>query len=337
MKKRVYEISVLNVLFALIVIFIHVSSNPVSVLDKTGLPYMAVMSLWRLSSFVVQGFIFLSGFKMFFGRKDKFEPGKFYWAKVKNIVLPYVLWVIIFYFYFRSRGFVPQQNNIAAIAKHIFVGDLVGHFYFIPTIIQFYLLAPLWILFEKKVKPGVAIIASLAAMLAFSAAFKNFIYNDRIFTTYLFYFVAGIYAGARYDEFTGLIKKYFGVVAAFFAITAIANVSLSYISFSGIKHIPFLEYVHIAYCISAIFFCYGAALRWNKIAQNRLVKNIDRASYYIYLVHPIFIYIIDGLMYQVGIRSVRYTYPIRTVFVYIVTLVLSIGYVKLKKLHKNVK
>ena len=140
MKKRVYEISVLNVLFALLVIFIHVSSNPVSVLDKTQLPYMAVLSLWRLSSFVVQGFIFLSGFKMFFGRKDKFEPGKFYFGKVKNIILPYILWVVIFYFYFRIRGFVPEQNHFTAIVRHIFVGDLVGHFYFIPIIVQFYIL-----------------------------------------------------------------------------------------------------------------------------------------------------------------------------------------------------
>ena len=272
---------------------------------------------------------------MFFGRKDKFEPGKFYFGKVKNIILPYILWVVIFYFYFRIRGFVPEQNHFTAIVRHIFVGDLVGHFYFIPIIVQFYILAPLWNILEKKVKPAIAIAASLAVMFACIAVLENFMYTDRIFTTYLFYFVTGIYAGANYDKFVSLIKKYFGVLAGIFAITATLNVVLTYISFSRIRHIPYLEYIHIAYCISAIFFCYGVALKASKIAENKLVKNIDRASYYIYLIHPLFIYVIDHIMYIQGIASVRYTYPTRTIFVYMVTLALCIGYIKLKRRIKQ--
>ncbi len=335
MKKRIGEVTVLNVLFAMLVIFIHISSNPVLVLDKQGLPYMVVMAFWRLSSFVVQGFIFLSGFKMFYSRKEKFEPGRFYIGKVKNILLPYILWVIIFYFYLRSRGFLPQQNHITAIIKHIFVGDLVGHFYFIPVIMQFYLLAPVWNLLEKRIKPATSIILALAVMLVCSAELKNFLYNDRLFTTYLFYFVAGIYAGARYDDFLGRIKKYRLHLALLFVLVAAANVLLTYISFSGIRQIASLEYIHIAYCICAIFFCYAAALRVTGIAENILIKNIDRASYYIYLVHPLFIFMIDGFMYQAGIVSVRYTYPLRAVFVYLLTLSLCIGYTKLKAQHKQ--
>lgn len=335
MKRRAYEITLLNVLFAMLVIFIHVSSNPLSVLCKTGLPYVAVLSLWRLSSFVVQGFIFLSGFKMFFGCKDKFEPLKFYSGKVKNIILPYILWVVIFYFYFCSRGFVPEQNEFSAIVRHVFVGDLVGHFYFVPVIVQFYILAPVWNMLEKKAKPAVAVMASLVVMLVLTAALKNFKFTDRIFTTYLFYFVAGIYAGANYDKFMSLIKKYFGVITACFIIAAILNTMLTFVSFAGIKHIPFLEYVHIVYCISAIFFWYGFALKGSKIAGNKLVKKIDRASYYIYLVHPLFIYVIDHIMYIKGIYSVRYTYPIRTVFVYLVTLTLCILYTRIKHRHKQ--
>lgn len=335
MKKRVYEISVLNVLFALLVIFIHVSSNPVTILDKTELSYMAVMTFWRLSSFVVQGFIFLSGFKMFFNRKDKFEPLKFYIGKVKNIILPYIIWVVIFYFYFKIRGFLPEQNDFFAIVRHIFMGDLAGHFYFVPVIVQFYILAPVWNILEKKVKPAISVAVSLVVMLTLTALLKNFRYTDRIFTTYLFYFVAGIYAGANYDKFVALIKKHFGVVAGFFVIAAISNSILTYVSFAGIKHIAFLEYVHIAYCILAIFFCFGVALKLNRIAENKLVKNIDRASYYIYLAHPLFIYVIDHIMYMKDIASVRYTYPIRTAFVYLVTLILCIGYTKIKSRYKR--
>lgn len=35
----------------------------------------------------------------------------------------------------------------------------------------------------------------------------NFPYGDRVFTTYLFYYLAGCYVGQRYDEFVAALRK----------------------------------------------------------------------------------------------------------------------------------
>ena len=60
-KKRLAELSYLNLLLCLLVIFIHVSAEPVSRLNRDSLQYLVVVVPWRLSAFVVQGFFFLSG------------------------------------------------------------------------------------------------------------------------------------------------------------------------------------------------------------------------------------------------------------------------------------
>ena len=169
MRERKGELSVLNVILALLVIFIHISSNPVSVLDKTQLPYMIVLTLWRLSQFVVQGFIFLSGLKMFLNKGDDFNYKKFYVSRFKNIVIPYILWVIIYYVYFWHHGyFLPDQNHASELAKYVLKGNLVSHFYFVVTIVQFYALAPVWVFVARKTKPVLSIAASLVITVIFA-------------------------------------------------------------------------------------------------------------------------------------------------------------------------
>ena len=74
------------------VVFIHVSSIPVSQLQKDSLQYLGVMLPWRLSAFVVQGFIFLSGLKFFMKGTEKFNYLTFLKKRIKTILLPYIIW-----------------------------------------------------------------------------------------------------------------------------------------------------------------------------------------------------------------------------------------------------
>ena len=62
-KTRKTEISFANIFCALAVVFIHINSEAVEVLDKSGFAYGAAHILWQAALFVVYGFIFLSGIK----------------------------------------------------------------------------------------------------------------------------------------------------------------------------------------------------------------------------------------------------------------------------------
>ena len=349
MKKRIGELTLLNVLFAMLVIFIHVSSQPVMALRQDGLAYLAIMSCWRLSSFATQGFIFLSGFKMLYGASEKSDLKKYYLGKISKVYFPYVLWVVLYYALFVFLKFLPRQNHISALINHILLGDLVGHLYFVPVIMQFYLLFPLWTAVFRKIKPKYIIPAALVMTVCFSLLpsvlkFINpgwiFKGNDRLITSYLIYFAMGACAGCNAAGFEAWIKKNFGRITACFIVLAVIDLVMSYICYRALAKIYFLDQVHILYSVAAILFCYGLATGKTQWCGNGIIRKLDGASYYIYLSHCFFIFIINHLMAYLELYAQKITYPIRTVFVYAATILICCGYVKLKnvkKIHKEME
>jgi len=329
--KRKTEISFINILLCLLVIFIHVSSEPVTVLDKTGLEYMLVVIPWKLSSFAVQGFVFLSGLKLFVSGADKINYSKYYLSKIKNIIIPYILWVMIYYVYFMRRGYFGF--SISQLAENILLGNLVSHFYFIVVIVQFYLLAPLWIKLVKKTSPVITVIMALMVTVIFGKYFTHtvsvlgngyvFRYNDRIFTTYLFYWIAGCFAGLYYEDFKGLIMGNRGYIAVMFIITAVINAVFSYMNLSGIRQIYFLEDMHTLYCTMSILFVFVLGLMYKEKADKtkKVLSVVDRSTFGIYLCHILIINIINELIPLFGITSISGRYIVRIA----VTYTLAIG------------
>jgi len=98
-NRHLTEFSICSVIFCLIVVFIHVSSEAVTLYNKQSVIYIIVLSLWRLSSFVVQGFIFLSGLKLFL-KSGGFSYKRFYISRLKRVVIPYIVVFCLFYLYF---------------------------------------------------------------------------------------------------------------------------------------------------------------------------------------------------------------------------------------------
>jgi len=317
-SSRRPEISALNVLFCLLVIFIHSTSETLSVLEPLDWPYAAVMLPWRLSAFVVQGFLLLSGVKLFL--RPGLHPGKFYLSRLKGIVLPYVIWVGIYYLFFLAKGY--YSFSLPELARYIAVGDLVAHFYFIVVIVQFYALAPLWKWAIPRVSPVIGIPFALLLTGILGQYLPNFIdllipdyyfpYTDRIFTTYLVYWVAGCYIGQNYPAFLEILRKNRGAIGGMFALCALGDGLLSWLHFSGRKYIGFLETVHTAYVVSAILFCYMLAVWWfDRREQGRWLPVLDRGTYGVYLLHCLVIFVLNDLLARLAIPAAGVNYLLR--------------------------
>lgn len=95
MQKRKSEITLFSLLMCVLVIFIHVTSWTLTAMDKTSVKYLCLLFPWRLSAFVVQGFVFLSGVRLFLSKKPV-AYGKFLIGRVRRIVLPYLVWVAVY-------------------------------------------------------------------------------------------------------------------------------------------------------------------------------------------------------------------------------------------------
>lgn len=335
-RPRRAEISLCNILFCLLVVWIHVSSAPVSTLDPAGWPYAVVFVPWKLSAFVVQGFLFLSALKLFMRPAENFSYRRFWRSRLLRIVLPYLVWVTVYYIYFVSREYFPFR--VRDLARYMLVGDLAAHFYFIIVIVQFYLLMPLWRAMVKRLDAVVAIPVALLISLIVGQYLPNFValfapdyyfpYTDRVFPTYLIWWVAGCYAGSRYDAFCAMLRRQRGVLMGLFAFFALGEAGWGWLHATGRAWLPWLELWHAGYCITAILAAMSLVLALcdRREAYTPAAAALDGASWGIYLIHPLVINIVDGVLAMAGITSVGGAYLCRIAAVYMLSIALCIGW-----------
>lgn len=318
-RARLVELSYMNVAFTFAVILIHALSEPVTSLDRASMSYFAVYAPWKLLQFVTQAFVFLSGVKLFVGQKSIERVGHFYLARSKRVYVPYVIWVIIYYAYFVLIKW--YSFSIKDLLGYIVFGDLASHFYFVVIIMQLYILTPLFKVLFEKCSPWVCSVYALFVSLIFGEHLGQILstavsglelrYNDRLFTTYVFYFVIGAAVGMNYDRVISALERARGLVYTAFFFFAALNLTLSYLASCGRIYISFAYTMHFAYSVSAIAasLTFSRALARKRAKIPRIVEMIDRSSYMLYLSHILVIFalryfIVDHLSTDIGKRLV---------------------------------
>lgn len=323
-NRRKNDIVFLNIIFCLLVIFIHISSEVVTKMPKNTAFFRIVFSAQRLSSFVVQGFLLLSGAKLFLTRASGINYAKYYFTRFTRVIIPYVLWVVVYYIYFCAEGYF--DFSLKELGAYILNGDLSAHFYFVIILIQFDLLAPLWMYLFKRGNAAVhiafsliiTVIASQYLMPILTTLFPSIPAIDlsNCFLRYQVYWTAGCLIGKHYGEFQGFLKSNGLYVCICFVFCALLNVAAS-LATLGYPPI-WLELIHIMYCMSAILFFYMTAQLFTGIGAVVLkpLGFIDRSSYTIYLIHCLVLVIFDNFMNDKGIGAIPTRFMLRAAAVY---------------------
>lgn len=333
--ERKSEISVLNVLFCFMVIFIHITSYPLTNLEPTSLSVKVLHVFWRLCSCAVYGFIFLSGEKLFLKDKKSFSLKKFYVSRLKKIFIPYIIAVCFYYFYEIHRGYYSFSSF--ELLKFFLNGKIECHLYFVVIIMQFYLLMPIWqrlANFEHKCFwLFLFFVINIAFVYGVPMIFSSFEYNDRIFSSYIFFWVLGCFCGKNYESFLKIIKKHRAVIYLFFAVFSCFDVWFSYLCKFG-RFYRLTETVHLLYCFSAILFFYALSIciRDKKFEKTKFFKNINGASYEIYLLHIFVLYKANDLIARYRIGGELKAWVFRGIFVYAVTIFVCVFYKYIKNL-----
>ncbi len=343
MNRRKQELSVLNVLFCLMVIMIHILSYPVTGYEPGSLKYNFFILPWRMITFVVQGFIFLAGVKLFLTKKDEVSYGLYLKKRFKAILLPYVF-CSVFYCIFYIFNY-KYTITLDYYLTHLISGNLCAHFYFVPLLVQFDLLLPLWKRIVNKYSPLLVIPVFFIASTYFEIHMQSIvniilkdsvnIFNDRLFTTYMSYWIIGCYAGKYYDEFCSILKKNFRFICMVFGIMFALCVSASIAVYNGIAAIPNYSTILYLYFICAIIFLFAVSLKLPENITDRipLFKFIDSQSYDIYLWHMLVLLTADIFVRELGLVMQSLAFMFRVSFVYIFTVLFVMI---LKKLREKI-
>lgn len=325
----------MNIAMCVLVIFIHIASWTLPDMDRSSAKYVALMLPWRLSAFVVQGFLFLSGVKLF-SLKKPFGYPEFIKGRFLKVYLPYVLWVFVYYAFFIYLGW--YKFSFEHLGIYILLGTLCSHFYYIIIAMQFYLLMPLFKWLVSKIN-GIWLCVVSVVITAAVKAFVHFTYDDRVFFTYLCYFVIGAVVGANYEKAKVLLKKYAYIVFALFFAFAFLDGYFTYRAEVKGMWLRYFEVLHLFYCLSAILSLYLISLYiFEKREMPKILSLIDRSTFGIYLSHVLFIYVANNLLYRFGIEDMLVKFLLRGAFTYAVTFVLCVGYTFVKeKVNARIK
>lgn len=282
-KNKFGEIPLLNFILCLGVVIIHLTSMPVGGLEKDSIWYLLVFIVNKFFVFCVPSFLFLSGFKLHNKYRDGVDIIDFYKNRWRKIFVPYIVALTIYFLYFFFKGWVP----IWSFPKHLVLGTISAHFYYIVISFQLYLAFPL-ILKATEKNDKLILGLALASTIIFQQ-FCHFPYSDRFGGSYIFYFVMGMYFSKN-----GLYKKLrVSKVAFAFLVAAAVHISLAYLSSRSMIVYRYGEIVNIIYVTSSIMALFGLCSALERFGYIRKIAGIVSAnSYNIYLYHCLGISII---------------------------------------------
>lgn len=346
--KRFTELSLMNVALCFTVIFMHVTGFAIGASDKSSWQFLILMPFWRMTICAVPGFIFLSAVKFGINQdRDEFSYSKYLLSRIKRVLIPYVIAVVVYFAVFYLLG--DREFDISELLARMLDGNMSYHFYFVIVIMQFYLLAPLWRWLRVKLQsPVFAIIAAVTA-LQVSLIFGQYLadvllifhkgdvfpYCDRIFTTYIFWWILGLAVGANYRRVSAVITQNTLAVIVYFAFFTLCNIVFTYINLTGIASVWWLETLTLLYNFGAVMFLFAVSLRAadSKISYLAATSWFDEGAYSIYLWHPLMIHLGDRLTDEIPM-SLAARLSVKAVFGFVITSFLCIS---AKQLCKKVK
>jgi peptidoglycan/LPS O-acetylase OafA/YrhL len=300
MSKRLAEFDLIRAAAALAVIAIHVTAGYMD----SPLAYV-----WNhLVRFAVPLFIVISGFLLYWTDHEaeslKYLPAAvFYRQRLHRILVPYILWTVIYCLlnFYLLRLLNHPLLLLTTLGKALLLGNAYYHLYFIPIILQLYLLYP-WL--RRWMKREGRSLLWAAGLLTGTCQILLYLYLLRIislpgqysfwylcgFPVWLFYFVFGMFAAGQLvkgntaasvrKESRGKRKVWgSGLVWLVSLGIMLADSKLTGVQGSIIR--PSV----ILYTLGSYYFFYALADWWLQAGKS-WVGWLSGQSFLIYLMHP---------------------------------------------------
>lgn len=225
-RKQIDELYYIRAIAALGILIIHATGSFAVYSEyNSKAMYLGIFAnqFFRFGSPI---FMMISGLVLFYNYRsmDEFNAKAFYKKKALYILIPYIIWSIIYFgyrMYYANMHF--EFSHIVLLLKDILLGSSYSHLYFIVLIFQFYLILPLLIKYlskfmkEKPLKLFFILFILQAAILIYGRYFKDYnatglvgIFNKYYWKSifgWFFYFLTGGILGLHYEKINGFIQK----------------------------------------------------------------------------------------------------------------------------------
>lgn len=303
MEKHNKELQILRGVALCAVVGIHTLSIGIKNTQIGTLGNWLFELVHTLLQFAVPCFIFISAILLSYPLKNKnLNVVEFYKKKIIKIVIPYLLWTLIYLIPQMMKGWIPFDRLVSFKSWLYWLtrGKAYDHLYFMSIIIQLYFVAPLLLILNRviiKYAKRYSMFATLSIGISGQAAFYYFykLYISRIFNqgatliiSYFFIVMFGIWIGFKYEQFWELIIKKRRVVLILFGISTIIYLGFMIQRVLGEKLNSILyQFAWYGYTLMTSITLLMASYAIKKYRLSKYIVWIGKYSFGIYLIHPI--------------------------------------------------
>ncbi|BCB05861.1 acyltransferase [Bacillus sp. KH172YL63] len=212
-NNNLWELNFIRSIAILAVLAIHVYGSLLVDQNTSGTTFYFSMFINQISRFSVPAFLFVSGILAFW-TFEKYTFKKIILKRIREWMIPYVTWTVL-------GLLMVSEFSLKKIGIALFTGT--GPFfqlYYIPLLIQFYLLTPFLIkIARKKLYVISIIILNILGLIVFEYYLKQPIGITKTFNRislvlqsgyflWIVYYLTGIVVGGSYVNFKSIISKY---------------------------------------------------------------------------------------------------------------------------------
>jgi peptidoglycan/LPS O-acetylase OafA/YrhL len=302
-RIRVQEIDILRFVAIAAVVVMHTSDAAFVLGRPAGLDGYLLLWVNQATRFAIPLFLFMSGFALAYsyGQVTLAGYGPFLLKRLKAIIPAYLVWSLALMLYFR-QGFTAD-----VIFKTLLLGRADFQMYFIPLIIQFYLLYPVFIYLSRHKRrwlvAAMLFLMNLVTWIAYGYLGLGGGLRIWFFSWWFFFFMGCLLAAEK--------ERIFGQAASaeILLLGALCLTGATLISLRAHQKIFYqgIPYANAATALKATLFIYSSAtifffLRLSGRVMRRItgavrVLLIDAggASFEIFLAHTLVMRYLIGL------------------------------------------
>lgn len=329
-KARMAYLDLFRLIAAVAVVVIHITASAIGKYQQGSTLQLLITLINGVALFAVPAFIFISAYTFMVIYRNKTIS---YWQFLKKrtvvLLLPYLLWSLIYYL--DQIYFAAQPFSMIDFLKTLMTGSAFYHLYFMPIIFQFYLLfVPLKRITEKYSPMFIAIVTlvlyyvytsglpfadsngilgQINAWLPLKADFKL---SDRLFMSYLPFYMFGMMMGLYAERTKVILSKYSLFVLAFYLVTTFFHVANRTAYYVYQTNFPVnLRYAWELSAFAAILIILWLVQQFEPFYSSS--KSIPRLSAYtfdLYLAHPLILQFGEIFLRRLGVQSVSITLAI---------------------------
>jgi hypothetical protein len=182
--------------------------------DRLGsISYYALRWLEQLIAFAIPTFLFVSGFfiAVAVGRSRSTIDGKLIFIRIRNLLIPYVIWSTVIFL----AQYIETRNLLAPgiYLNRLVFGRVEDGFYFVPLLIQMFVMSPVIVLLAKA--NWKLLLVAAAGLQIFTVSLRygailslktpmmetfGFLTQNWFFPGFIFWFSFGVVAGLKLPD-----------------------------------------------------------------------------------------------------------------------------------------